>query len=110
MAFSNIYQNVGFEVQNESNYISLEIQSRPVENSEPTEVHKTTEQKDDEIDIDEKIHEENPYGDFYVNEEPLLGVEISNLESVIKEKSKNENDGFKKEYAVGESLLLTTKF
>nr|XP_034318453.1 receptor-type tyrosine-protein phosphatase T isoform X2 [Crassostrea gigas] len=100
MAFSNIYQNVGFEVQNESNDISLEIQSRPVENSEPTEVHKTTEQKDDEIDIDEKIHEENPYGDFYVNEEPLLGVEISNLESVIKEKSMNENDGFKKEYAM----------
>lgn len=105
MAFSNLYQNVGFEVQNESNDISLEIQSRPVENSEPTEVHKTTELKDEEIDIDEKIHEENPYGDFYVNEEPLLGVAISNLESVIKEKSKNENDGFKKEYAVGESLL-----
>lgn len=105
MAFSNLYQNVGFEVQNESNDISLEIQSRPVEHNEPTEVHKTSELKDEETDIDEKIHEEYPYGDFYVNEEPLLGVEISNLESVIKEKSKNENDGFKKEYAVGYTLL-----
>lgn len=109
MAFSNVYQNVGIEVQDESNDISIRILSMPLKRSEPNEVIKTTELRDDEIDIDEKIHEENPYGDFYVNEEPLLDVEISNLENVIKEKSKNDNDGFKKEYAVGKLLFKQLK-
>lgn len=57
--------------------------------------------KDDDVDIDEKIHEENPYGDFYINEEPLMDIAIEQLWNVIEEKSKNEDDGFKKEYAVG---------
>lgn len=57
--------------------------------------------KDDDVDIDEKIHEENPYGDFYINEEPLMDIAIEQLWNVIEEKSTNEDDGFKKEYAVG---------
>lgn len=57
--------------------------------------------KDDDIDVDEKIHEENPYGDFYINEEPLVDIAIEQLWNVIEEKSRNEDDGFKKEYAVG---------
>lgn len=57
--------------------------------------------KDDDVDIDEKIHEENPYGDFYINEEPLMDIAIEQLWNVIEEKSRNEDDGFKKEYAVG---------
>lgn len=56
--------------------------------------------KDDDVDIDEKIHEENPYGDFYINEEPLMDIAIEQLWNVIEEKSTNEDDGFKKEYAV----------
>lgn len=57
--------------------------------------------KDDDVDIDEKIHQENPYGDFYINEEPLNDIAIEQLWNVIEEKSTNEDDGFKKEYAVG---------
>lgn len=57
--------------------------------------------KDDDVDIDEKIHEENPYGDFYINEEPLMDIAIEQLWNVTEEKSRNEDDGFKKEYAVG---------
>lgn len=68
-------------------------------NKQP-EVNRSVKLKDDDIDIDEKIHEENPYGDFYVNEEPLIDIEIKRLGNVIEEKLKNENDGFKKEYAV----------
>nr|XP_022311896.1 receptor-type tyrosine-protein phosphatase mu-like isoform X4 [Crassostrea virginica] len=53
----------------------------------------------DEVDIDEKIHEENPYGDFYVNDETKPDFDVKNLGKIIEEKSKNEDDDFKKEYA-----------
>lgn len=67
--------------------------------------------KDDDVDIDEKIHEENPYGDFYINEEPLMDIAIEQLWNVIEEKSRNKDDGFKKEYAVGkESHVLERRF
>ena len=56
--------------------------------------------KDDEIDVDEKIHEENPYGDLYTDEATIPDIALNNLASMIEEKSKNEDDGFKKEYAV----------
>ena len=56
--------------------------------------------KDDDVDIDEKIHEENPYGDFYMNDETLPDFEVKNLCKIIQENSLNEDDGFKKEYAV----------
>lgn len=51
--------------------------------------------------MDEKIHNENPYGDVYKNEKTIPYVAVENLGNEIIEKSKNENDGFKKEYAVG---------
>ena len=54
----------------------------------------------DEVDVDEKIHEENPYGDFYVNDETKPDFYVKNLGKIIEEKSKNEDDDFKKEYAV----------
>ena len=56
--------------------------------------------KNDEIDVDEKVHEENPYGDLYINEANIPDIALKNLASMIEEKSKNEDDGFKKEYAV----------
>ena len=56
--------------------------------------------KDDDVDIDEKIHQENPYGDFYMNDETLPDIEVKNLCKIIQENSLNEDDGFKKEYAV----------
>ena len=55
----------------------------------------------DEVDIDEKIHEENPYGDFYVNDETKPDLDLKHLRKIIAEKSKNADDDFKKEYAVG---------
>lgn len=56
--------------------------------------------KDDDVDIDEKIHQENPYGDFYMNDETHPDIEVKNLCKIIPENSLNEDDGFKKEYAV----------
>lgn len=49
--------------------------------------------------MDEKIHNENPYGDVYKNEKTIPDVAVENLGNEIIEKSKNEKDGFKKEYA-----------
>lgn len=50
---------------------------------------------------------ENPYGDLYLNVEAMKEISISNLWKVIVENSKNEDDGFKKEYAV--SLMIYIK-
>lgn len=47
---------------------------------------------------------ENPYGDLYLNVEAMKEISISNLWKVMVENSKNEDDGFKKEYAV--SLMI----
>lgn len=55
---------------------------------------------DNDVDIDEKIHKENPYGDVYINEKSVPYIAVRDLGNEISEKSKNENDGFKKEYAV----------
>lgn len=56
---------------------------------------------DNDVDIDEKIYNENLYGDVYKNEKIILYVVVGNLGNEIIEKLKNENDGFKKEYVVG---------
>lgn len=101
MAFSNLYQNLDIHVENNATANNSEIKPTLKPRHKQTEVNKSVELKDEDIDIDEKIHEENPYGDFYVNEEPLIDIEIKRLGYVIEEKSKDENDGFKKEYAVG---------
>lgn len=45
-----------------------------------------------------------------MNEEPLLDVYISYLGNIIEEKSENENDGFKKEYAVGSFVFFFNLF
>lgn len=95
---TNIYQNVERE-NHDSFSSSRKASSRCVSKLEKTTVQ-SMEIKNDDIDIDEKIHEENPYGDFYVNDETLSDIAVSNFEKIIEEKSKNDDDGFKKEYAV----------
>lgn len=87
---TNIYQNINVE------------NSKAVKRSRksPATRELSRESRDDDDDIDEKIHNENPYGDVYVNQEQLSDILINNLEKEIHEKSKKENDGFKKEYAV----------
>lgn len=56
--------------------------------------------RDDDVDIDENVHNENPYGDVLVNQECISDILIKDLGKEIQEKSRKENDGFKKEYAV----------
>lgn len=105
MVFSNLYQNHTIHVEDNSNAIDSAIKPTLKPRNKRTVVNKNMELKDEDIDIDEKIHEENPYRNFYVNEEPLIDIEIKRLGSVIEEKTKNDNDGFKKEYAVGSRFL-----
>lgn len=100
LAFSNVYQNVDICVENNSNAIDSMKKTKLTETKKPLKVKKSEALKDEDVDVDEKIHEENPYGDFYVNEEPLIDIDISHLGTIIEQKSRNENDGFMKEYAV----------
>ncbi|XP_061165612.1 receptor-type tyrosine-protein phosphatase epsilon-like [Saccostrea echinata] len=62
---------------------------------------KKSQRKDNEADVDddEKIHSENPYGDFYANETTIRDIPLNQLESVIVEKRMNKDDGFQREYA-----------
>lgn len=99
MSFSNVYQNLDIHKEDNSDAINSSIKPTLKTRNKPKEVNKSMELKDEDIDIDEKIHEENPYGDFYVNEEPLIDIDIKRLGNEIEEKTKNGNDGFKKEYA-----------
>lgn len=106
MAFSNLYQTIDIHVEENEGVINTEMEQKLGETKNPKKIRKSTHPKNEDLDIDEIIHEENPYGDFYVNEEPLLDVAISYLGKTIEEKSKNEDDGFKKEYAVGSFVLF----
>lgn len=105
MAFSNLYQTIDIHVEENEGVINTEMEQKLGEIKKPKKVRKSRDPKDEDLDVDEMIHEENPYGDFYVNEEPLHDVAISNLGKTIEEKSENEDDGFKKEYAVGSFVL-----
>ncbi|XP_061194974.1 receptor-type tyrosine-protein phosphatase epsilon-like [Saccostrea echinata] len=60
--------------------------------------HKTKSDVAD-VDEDELIHSENPYGDFYANETTIRDIPLNQLESVIAEKRKDKDDGFQREYA-----------
>jgi hypothetical protein len=55
-----------------------------------------------EVDVDELVHSENPYGDAYLNEMAIPDIPLQMLESKIAEKRKDNNDGFQREYAVSE--------
>lgn len=65
---------------------------------------KKYETKDEDFD-EEGI--ENPYGDLYINEETISDVQIRDLGQVIKDKRRNEDDGFKREYAVSFMYSIT---
>ncbi|XP_061194983.1 receptor-type tyrosine-protein phosphatase kappa-like [Saccostrea echinata] len=55
--------------------------------------------QDADVDEDELTYSENPYGDFYTNETVIQDIPLNELELVIAEKRKNDDDGFQKEYA-----------
>lgn len=105
MAFSNLYQTIHTHVEENEGVVNTEMEQTLGETNKPKKVRKSRHPKGGDLDVDEMIHEENPYGDFYVNEEPLHDVAISYLGKTIEEKSKNKDDGFKKEYAVGSFVL-----
>ncbi len=91
---TNIYQNINVE------------NSKAVKRSKksPATRELSRESRDDDDDMDEQIHNENPYGD--ANQKQISDILIKDLEKEIHEKSKKENDGFKKEYAVGITYFL----
>ncbi|XP_061194963.1 uncharacterized protein LOC133203134 [Saccostrea echinata] len=68
-------------------------------NEKPVIHHKKSDDAEVELDDDEKIHSENPYGDFYANETIIREIPLNQLESVIAENRMNGDDGFQKEYA-----------
>lgn len=59
-----------------------------------------TEFDNEDVEVDDEIHLKNPCVDLYLNNESIKEISISNLWDVIVEKSRDENDGFKKEYEV----------
>lgn len=89
---SRSYENIELE-----DHESISISAKPTR-KQGNKLEKKYE--DGDLDIDEQIHMENPYGDINLNTESIKDISISNLWNVIMENSKNENDGFKKEYAV----------
>uniref|UniRef100_A0A8W8NXZ0 protein-tyrosine-phosphatase n=1 Tax=Magallana gigas TaxID=29159 RepID=A0A8W8NXZ0_MAGGI len=94
---TNMYQNIRKEDQGgftKSRKASTKLKRK----SEKTPVQ-SIELKDDDMDIDEKIHEDNPYGNLCVNDKTISKFDITSFQKVIEEKLKNEDDGFKKEYA-----------
>lgn len=91
---SRSYENIELE-----DHKSESIFTKPPR-KQGTRSEKIKEYEDGDIDIEEKMHMENPYGDIYLNNESIKDISIGNLWDVIMENSKNENDGFKKEYAV----------
>ncbi|XP_062607518.1 receptor-type tyrosine-protein phosphatase T-like isoform X4 [Saccostrea cucullata] len=98
----NVYLNNDKNNQTFSNiYENMETKTNPVpkpEKREPTLKNgKKYEDRDYDTD-DEGI--ENPYGDLYINEETVPDIPVNQLENVIAEKRKDEDEGFKREYAM----------
>lgn len=74
-----------------------EVSKSPGTHSEGTKkVSQSIELNDDDVDIDEKIHN----GDLYVNEKPIPDIAVANLGNLIEENSRNEDDCFKQNYSV----------
>lgn len=98
--FSNIYENMETDgnsvLKSESNTTSLD-----------TPIEKKYDVRDDDTD-DEGI--DNPYGDMYLNEETICDILISDIESAINERRENDDDGFKREYAVSDLNAKLVRF
>lgn len=96
--YSNVYQNVNIEF-NQGPFSST---TATIENQDRTPMGVDPDiSMEEDVDIDDKIHDENPYGNLPASNKQIPDISLKNLENEILEKSKEENDGFKKEYAVG---------
>ena len=69
---------------------------------ENTQEAKGYDTRDEEFD-DEGI--ETPTSDIQINEETTSEISIRDLDLVIRDKRRNEYDGFKREYAVSEEIF-----
>nr|XP_034322075.1 receptor-type tyrosine-protein phosphatase epsilon-like isoform X2 [Crassostrea gigas] len=94
--YSNVYQNVNIEF-NQGPFSST---TATIENQDRTPLGVDPDiSMEEDVDIDDKIHDENPYGNLPASNKQIPDISLRNLENEILEKSKEENDGFKKEYA-----------
>ncbi|XP_061180689.1 receptor-type tyrosine-protein phosphatase T-like [Saccostrea echinata] len=100
----NVYLNNESNNQTFSNiYENMETKTKSVPKSEKQDTTvkipngKKYEDRDYDTD-DEGI--ENPYGDMYINEETIPDIPVNQLENIIAEKRKDEEEGFKREYAM----------
>ncbi|XP_065924918.1 receptor-type tyrosine-protein phosphatase alpha [Magallana gigas] len=100
----NLYLNNDAAKQGFTNiYENTEPKDKPAAKrttTPTTNTSSTAKKYDVKDDDDDEEGIENPYGDMYLNEETILDIPISELENVIAEKKKNEEDGFKREYAM----------
>lgn len=93
-----MYQNVNIEF----NQGPLSTTTATIENQDRKSLGVDPDiSMEEDVDIDDKIHDENPYGNLPASNKQIPDISLRNLENEILEKSKEENDGFKKEYAVG---------
>lgn len=91
-----MYQNVNIEF-NQGPFSST---TATIENQDRTPLGVDPDiSMEEDVDIDDKIHDENPYGNLPASNKQIPDISLRNLENEILEKSKEENDGFKKEYA-----------
>ena len=93
---SNLYANV--DATDEENLVSKSKKTKQLKQAGSSS---TTAKRYDVTD-DDKDEEgvENPYGDLYINEEPTFDVPINELQNVITEMKKKEEEGFKREFTV----------
>lgn len=84
LVFLNVYQNVDIFVENNLNVIDFMKKLKLIEIKKVLKVKKSGVLKDEDVDVDEIIYEENFYGDFYVNEEFFIDIDIFYLEIIIE--------------------------
>ena len=98
---SNLYANV-----DTTDEINLVPKSKKTKQSKLTGNSSTT-AKNYDVTNDDNDEESvmNSYGDQYINKEATFDVPISELQNVIVEKRKKEDEGFKKEYTVSKPTL-----
>ena len=96
--FTDIYENT-----DKGRYLSTAHENTAKGNAPAAKKYETKDEDFDEEGI------ENPYGDLYINEETISDISIRDLGQVIKDKRRNEDDGFKREYAVSVFCKNNTK-
>ncbi|XP_022306967.2 receptor-type tyrosine-protein phosphatase T-like, partial [Crassostrea virginica] len=99
----NIYDHEGSFVLKRASAPSLAAEkSENVEENETQNEYKYATVNRHNVTDDDNDEEgvENPYGDLYINEETTFDVPISELQNDIVERKKNEDEGFKREYAM----------